>query len=76
MPLLSSTRGKGLYIDKEKCKGCGLCIEMCPVEVLEFSNELNSRGIFPVTLKPGGRCTMCTQCEYICPDFALYILPL
>ena len=72
---LFSGRGRTLMVDRERCKGCELCIEVCPVQVLTPSAELNSRGVPPPTLKPQGRCTLCTLCEYMCPDLAIYILP-
>jgi len=37
-----------VQINKDACKGCGICIAMCPVKILEFSDELNNRGVhFP-----------------------------
>ena len=36
---------KGLIVvDKERCKGCGVCISACPCNVLEFSPEVNGKG--------------------------------
>lgn len=71
--LFSAPRGL-LYVDQERCKGCELCIEVCPVRVLEPATQLNSRGVFPPTLKAGGNCTLCTLCENMCPDLAIFIL--
>ena len=34
-------------IDNDICKGCGLCIAVCPKNVLEMSEEVNSMGYFP-----------------------------
>lgn len=35
---------KARYIDEEKCTGCGLCIEKCPVKVKDsFNQNLNQR---------------------------------
>lgn len=76
MTILFTARGKALYVNRERCKGCELCIEVCPVGALEASKELNHRGVFPPALKQDGKCTMCTLREYMCPDLAIYILPL
>jgi 2-oxoglutarate ferredoxin oxidoreductase subunit delta len=75
MPVIFSDRGKSLWVNQERCKGCELCIEVCPVGVLEPSGELNSRGVPPPALKREGRCTLCTLCQNMCPDLAIYILP-
>ncbi|MBI4294768.1 MAG: ferredoxin family protein [Chloroflexi bacterium] len=74
MPVLFSAEKGLLYADQERCKGCELCIEVCPVKVLEPSRQLNSRGVYPPTLKDGGHCTLCTLCESMCPDLAIFLL--
>ncbi len=75
MPVIFSDKGRLLYVDRDRCKGCELCVEVCPVDVLELSVELNSRGVTPPVLKREGKCTLCTLCENMCPDLAIFILP-
>ena len=37
--------GGKIKVDVEKCKGCGLCTWVCPVDVLEMSSErTNAKG--------------------------------
>ena len=36
-----------IEIDIELCKGCDLCVQVCPVDVLEMSTDLNRLG-FPL----------------------------
>jgi len=55
------------------CKGCGFCIEFCPVDALEESEELNTKGVHPPKLKSEDICIGCGLCEMICPDFAIYL---
>jgi 2-oxoglutarate ferredoxin oxidoreductase subunit delta len=62
---MSASRGT-LVIDRDRCKGCELCIAACPPGVLRMSGEVNDTGYrFPLLL-PG--CTGCTACQMVCPD--------
>lgn len=56
-----------LIIDIERCKGCELCIEACPEEVLTLSETINKKGYqYAVTINHN--CTGCANCALICPD--------
>ena len=33
-----------VVIDKERCKGCNLCVVACPVQVLALVGEVNGKG--------------------------------
>ncbi len=59
-------------ISAELCKGCGFCIQFCPTEVLEFSNEFNSKGYHPPYAVRPEACTGCGLCGMYCPDFAIF----
>jgi 2-oxoglutarate ferredoxin oxidoreductase subunit delta len=61
-----------IHIIKERCKGCGFCIEFCPADVLDVGTEINSRGYHPPVVKNEEKCTCCGLCEIICPDFAIF----
>ncbi|NIR16361.1 MAG: 4Fe-4S dicluster domain-containing protein [Desulfobacterales bacterium] len=61
-----------VHIIKDRCKGCGFCIEFCPKDVLEESEELNKRGVHPPRAKNNEACILCGFCEAVCPDFAIY----
>ncbi len=60
-----------VYIDKEKCKGCGYCVEYCPREVLKMSTELNPKGYLLAMVDDETKCLACGFCEVICPEFAI-----
>ena len=62
-----------LKIDKERCKGCGLCLDVCDRKVLHMSRELNSKGQQYATSKDDGLCVGCRKCTDICPDAAIEI---
>ncbi|NPA97664.1 MAG: 4Fe-4S dicluster domain-containing protein [Crenarchaeota archaeon] len=63
---------KGIvHIEKWLCKGCGLCIMVCPRKALEFSDEVNEYGWrLP---RQVGDCIACRMCERMCPDMAIWI---
>ena len=60
-------------IDKERCKGCELCVDLCPHKVLAISKALNSKGLHFSTAVDESKCTACLQCATICPDAAIEI---
>ncbi len=49
------------------CKGCGICVEFCPSNVLELSDEGKS------TVVREDDCIRCGFCELHCPDFAIVV---
>jgi Pyruvate/2-oxoacid:ferredoxin oxidoreductase delta subunit len=54
-------------IDVEECKGCGLCIEACPLRCLELEPHLSRYGVHPAHYLGEG-CTGCGICFYNCPE--------
>ena len=63
-----------IHIDEKLCKGCDICISICPTNVFETSNKLNEKGyIIPIPVRED-KCIKCRLCEIICPDFAIHIL--
>ncbi len=61
-----------VVIETERCKGCGLCIEVCPPAVLGLG-ALNTKGYAAAVLLDNERCTSCTACVLICPDVAITV---
>ena len=59
-----------VLIERAWCKGCDICVKMCPERCL----ELDEKGI--VRMRAPERCTGCRLCEYLCPDFAIRVLRL
>lgn len=58
-----------LAIAVDRCKGCGLCVAVCPPGVLALESVLVNRlGYHPVRLVDPERCTSCALCYRVCPD--------
>jgi len=66
-------RGR-VFINKNRCKGCELCIEFCPKDVLARSEDLNPKGYhYPVIAKD--ECVNCRLCVTVCPEYAIFSIP-
>ena len=61
-----------IIIDTERCKGCGLCIAVCPNNSIVIAKESNKSGYFPAEATNTG-CTGCTQCAIVCPDAVIEV---
>jgi 2-oxoglutarate ferredoxin oxidoreductase subunit delta len=62
-----------ITIQKEKCKGCLLCISACPKKLISQDTRLNRRGVKPVVFKDGSGCLGCSFCAIICPDCCIEV---
>ena len=62
-----------IHINKERCKGCGYCVDFCPRDALKMSNELNTRGYLLPMVDDETKCSACGYCEAICPEFAIKV---
>ena len=60
-------------IDENRCKGCGLCVTVCPKKVLEISDKVNTKGYFPAYQARPEDCIHCAICCSMCPDVAITI---
>jgi len=55
-------------VNENWCKGCRICVEVCPKDVFEMKD-------FVAKVKNNNLCTGCLLCELLCPDFAIVVHP-
>lgn len=63
-----------IFINNFKyCKGCSLCVEICPKKCLALKD--NNRGVYGNNTVECNidLCIQCRACERICPDGAIKI---
>jgi 2-oxoglutarate ferredoxin oxidoreductase subunit delta len=70
-PPRGKARGE-VFICRERCKGCAVCIEFCPAQVLALDQAFNRKGYHPPRVANGEACTGCDLCGMYCPDFAIH----
>jgi len=52
-------------VDEDKCVGCGLCVDVCPVEAITLEDDKAK--------VDENKCTECGQCVEECPNEAISI---
>jgi len=74
------TKKGRIVIDFNLCKGCSLCVSVCPRELIIISTTLNEKGYYPACFteaesksKEDLKCTGCALCAVVCPDMAIEV---
>ncbi len=71
-----------MVIDPNRCKGCNLCVKVCPYRIFRPGKRPNERGVVVPELDRPERCancrlrhlygrTICGVCQLTCPDQAI-----
>jgi len=79
--MAKKTKKGNITINRELCKGCYLCVSVCPNQLIGTSDKLNQKGYYPAEFSPsdgkkeGKRktCTGCATCAVVCPDLAIEV---
>ena len=69
----SEKTGCDIVIDRLWCKGCNICVDMCPVDSLKMIDAPDKWEGSEAVVKDVDTCTACMLCEVHCPDFAIEI---
>jgi len=51
------------WVDEEKCTGCGICVEECPIDAISMKNDKAM-----INMK---ECIRCGICHGVCPQEAV-----
>lgn len=76
MPQPATERSGGLErvrFEEDRCKGCSLCVSVCPVHIIHLDDRLNRLGHRPATVTDQEKCISCTLCAIVCPDLVIEV---
>jgi NAD-dependent dihydropyrimidine dehydrogenase PreA subunit len=59
-----------IHVNRERCDGCAICVDVCPVEALKIINSHQRPGKKIVWVDPG-KCHGCGVCQATCPKEAI-----
>ena len=63
-----------VIVNKERCKGCNLCVVACPCSVLQLQeHEVNNRGYHYSHMAQAEKCIGCQSCALVCPDACIEV---
>lgn len=62
-----------LHFDRDLCKGCQLCVSLCPKHLLALDGAPNTKGYRPARCTDERACIGCASCAKICPDSVITI---
>jgi len=76
--MAKKTKKGKIAVDRELCKGCHICIEVCPNNRIEVDESLNNKGYSPArpkeNLSEGEKgCVGCAMCATVCPEVAIEV---
>ncbi len=58
-----------ITIKTDSCKGCGLCVNACPKQILVIAKDkINAKGHSPAEMTDESKCIGCAFCATMCPD--------
>ena len=63
-----------LTFDNEACKGCELCVNVCPVDILYLDKKrMNIKGYHLISVTDINKCIGCASCAIVCPDSVIKV---
>lgn len=62
-----------IEITPERCKSCGICVEVCKEGCIVLDGEINSAGYQVAVFIGEDKCKGCAVCAEMCPDVAIEV---
>jgi len=63
-----------ITVDVDTCKGCLLCANVCPKQILgQDKSRVNAKGYNPIQCVDPDACTACAFCARMCPDSVIKV---
>ena len=60
--------------DEDRCKGCELCVSVCPKNIVVMARgRMNQKGFHPATVEKMDQCIGCAFCAMMCPDVVIEV---
>lgn len=60
-------------VNAEVCKGCEVCVSVCPKKILAMSETINVAGYHTAGCTDEAACIGCAFCALMCPDSAIEV---
>ncbi|PAF45130.1 4Fe-4S binding protein [Helicobacter sp. 11S02596-1] len=73
MSNMVAPKDKPVWVNEDRCKGCDICVSLCPAGVLGMRLDANKVLGKIVEVAHPESCIGCLDCELHCPDFAIYV---
>lgn len=62
-----------ITVDSDYCKGCNICIDVCPKNIFELSAQRSKLGYLMPAAKNEENCIECLLCEQLCPELCINV---
>lgn len=59
--------------NEARCKGCELCVGVCPRQIIHLAERFNVQGYHPAEVTDQAQCTGCAFCAWMCPDTVIEV---
>jgi len=70
---MEKEKNKNVEFDIERCKGCELCVSVCPVSIISMADDINSHGYHYAQVNEQDKCISCGMCATMCPDVVISV---